>query len=176
MAESFVNTFKRDYVSRMDLADARTAMAQMAAAFEHFNEVHLHSALKMNPGSSGSIAPHNSVLLRPSRRCVANSLCPEIRGQDQRTHNDPGDKAGRLGAIGPHGLNPPSSGCVSGGDAGAEAQVNLDDDEIYSGTGNNARRGGTSKSTGADSGELGAPSEQLSDTNQPREKNPEATR
>ena len=31
MAESFVNTFKRDYVSRMDLADARTVMAQMAA-------------------------------------------------------------------------------------------------------------------------------------------------
>ena len=47
MAESFVDTFKRDYVSRMDLADARTAMAQMAAAFEHFNEVHPHSALKM---------------------------------------------------------------------------------------------------------------------------------
>ena len=47
MAESFVNTFKRDYVSRMDLADARTVMAQMRAAFEHFNEVHPHSALKM---------------------------------------------------------------------------------------------------------------------------------
>ena len=47
MAESFVNTFKRDYVSRMDLANARTVMAQMAAAFEHFNEVHPHSALKM---------------------------------------------------------------------------------------------------------------------------------
>ena len=47
MVESFVNTFKRDYVSRMDLADARTVMAQMAAAFEHFNEVHPHSALKM---------------------------------------------------------------------------------------------------------------------------------
>ncbi len=47
VAESFVNTFKRDYVSRMDLADARTVMEQMAAAFEHFNEVHPHSALKM---------------------------------------------------------------------------------------------------------------------------------
>ncbi|NMM79225.1 integrase core domain-containing protein, partial [Acidovorax sp. SRB_24] len=44
MADSFVNTFKRDYVARMDLADARTAMAQMAAAFEHFNEVHSHTA------------------------------------------------------------------------------------------------------------------------------------
>lgn len=47
MAESFVNTFKRDYVSCMDLTDARTVMAQMAVAFEHFNEVHPHSALKM---------------------------------------------------------------------------------------------------------------------------------
>lgn len=47
MAESFVNTFKRDYVSRMDLTDARTVMEQLPAAFEHFNEVHPHSALKM---------------------------------------------------------------------------------------------------------------------------------
>jgi putative transposase len=42
-----VNTFKRDCVSRIDIVDARTVMAQMAAAFEHFNEVHPHSALKM---------------------------------------------------------------------------------------------------------------------------------
>lgn len=47
MAESFVNTFKRDYVSRMDLADAATVMNQLPAAFEHFNTVHPHSSLKM---------------------------------------------------------------------------------------------------------------------------------
>ena len=47
MAESFVNTFRRDYESRMDLSDARTVLAQLAAAFEHFNEVHPHSSLKM---------------------------------------------------------------------------------------------------------------------------------
>lgn len=47
MAESFVNTFKRDYVSRMDLTDAQTVMAQLPAAFEHFNVVHPHSSLKM---------------------------------------------------------------------------------------------------------------------------------
>ena len=47
MAESFVNTFKRDYVSRMDLSDARTVLAQLPSAFEHFNEVHPHSSLKM---------------------------------------------------------------------------------------------------------------------------------
>jgi putative transposase len=47
MAESFVNTFRRDYVSRMDLTDAQTVLAQLPAAFEHFNEVHPHSSLKM---------------------------------------------------------------------------------------------------------------------------------
>lgn len=47
MAESFVNTFKRDYVTRMDLRDAATVTVQLPAAFEHFNEVHPHSSLKM---------------------------------------------------------------------------------------------------------------------------------
>ena len=47
MAESFVNTFKRDYVARMDLSDAPTVLAQLPAAFEHFNETHPHSSLKM---------------------------------------------------------------------------------------------------------------------------------
>lgn len=47
MAESFVNTFKRDYVARMDLRDARAVLAQLPAAFEHFNEMHPHSSLKM---------------------------------------------------------------------------------------------------------------------------------
>jgi putative transposase len=47
MAESFVNTFKRDYVSRMDVTDAPTVMAQLTAAFEHFNDIHPHSSLKM---------------------------------------------------------------------------------------------------------------------------------
>lgn len=47
MAESFVNTFKRDYVSRMDLSNAVTMLAQLPAAFEHFNEIHPHSSLKM---------------------------------------------------------------------------------------------------------------------------------
>ena len=47
LAESFVNTFKRDYVSRMDLTDAKTVMAQLPGAFEHFNTVHPHSSLTM---------------------------------------------------------------------------------------------------------------------------------
>jgi putative transposase len=47
MAESFVNTFRRDYLSRMDLRDAPTVLAQLPSAFEHFNEVHPHSGLRM---------------------------------------------------------------------------------------------------------------------------------
>jgi putative transposase len=47
MAESFVDMCKRDYASRMDLADAQTVMAQLPAAVEHFNVVHSHSSLKM---------------------------------------------------------------------------------------------------------------------------------
>ena len=47
MAESFVNTFRRDYQSRIDLRDAQTVLAQLAGALEHFNNQHPHSALKM---------------------------------------------------------------------------------------------------------------------------------
>jgi transposase InsO family protein len=45
MAESFVNTFKRDYVSQMDRSSAAIVLRQMPAAFDHFNEIHPHSAL-----------------------------------------------------------------------------------------------------------------------------------
>jgi transposase InsO family protein len=47
IAESFVNTFRRDYLSRMDLSNAAVVLAQLPAAFEHFNVVHPHSSLKM---------------------------------------------------------------------------------------------------------------------------------
>ena len=47
MAESFVNTFKRDYVAPMDLRNADTVLAQLTAATKHFNEVHPHLSLKM---------------------------------------------------------------------------------------------------------------------------------
>ena len=47
MTESFVNTFNRDHMSRMDLFDASTILTQLPSAFEHFNEIHLHSSLKM---------------------------------------------------------------------------------------------------------------------------------
>ena len=67
MAESFVNTFKRDYVSRMDLSDARTVMAQLPAAFEHFNAVHPHSALKMrSPREFRQLQAQNSRTIEPA--------------------------------------------------------------------------------------------------------------
>lgn len=47
MAEAFVKTFKRDYVARMNRTDAITVLCQLHAAFEHYNEVHPHRALKM---------------------------------------------------------------------------------------------------------------------------------
>lgn len=47
IAESFVNTFKRDYVSLMDRSNASVVLAQLPDAFTHFNEVHPHSSLKL---------------------------------------------------------------------------------------------------------------------------------
>jgi putative transposase len=43
MAEGFVKTVKRDYIAHMSRPDRLTA-AQLAIAFEHYNEA--HSALK----------------------------------------------------------------------------------------------------------------------------------
>jgi len=46
IAESFVKTMKRDYVTFMPKPDAATAVRNLAIAFEHYNELHPHSALK----------------------------------------------------------------------------------------------------------------------------------
>ncbi|MFW8390169.1 IS3 family transposase [Klebsiella pneumoniae] len=45
MAESFVKTMKRDYISIMSKPDGLTAVKNLAEAFEHYNEWHPHSAL-----------------------------------------------------------------------------------------------------------------------------------
>ena len=47
MAESFVNTFKRDSVSMMDRSTAEAVLAQLPDAFTHFNEVHPHLSLNL---------------------------------------------------------------------------------------------------------------------------------
>lgn len=67
MAEAFVKTFKRDYVDRMDRCDALTVMRQLHPAFEHYNEVHPHSALKM-------LSPR---MFRRRNAQLSVSACPE---------------------------------------------------------------------------------------------------
>jgi len=47
MAESFVKTFKRDYVHMNVLTDAITVMKQLPAWFADYNENHPHKGLKM---------------------------------------------------------------------------------------------------------------------------------
>jgi hypothetical protein len=77
------------------------------------------------------------------------------------------DDNGVPDAIGPHGSNPPSRGLVDRTATGGSAPLNLDDDEIYSGRGKDKRAGGSDKALGADSGRLGPPKEQLSESNLP---------
>lgn len=67
MAEAFVKTFKRDYVERMDRRDALTVLGQLTAAFEHYNNVHPHSALKM-------LSPR---MFRRRNAQLAVTACPE---------------------------------------------------------------------------------------------------
>ncbi|QKF20755.1 IS3 family transposase [Escherichia coli] len=45
IAESFVKTIKRDYISIMPKPDGLTAAKNLAETFEHYNEWHPHSAL-----------------------------------------------------------------------------------------------------------------------------------
>ena len=47
MAEAFVNTLKRDYVSVNAIPDAMSVLAQLPGWIEHYNEHHPHSALRM---------------------------------------------------------------------------------------------------------------------------------
>jgi transposase InsO family protein len=47
MAESFVKSFKRDYVYLNDLPSAAAVMAQLGDWFEDYNEVHPHRGLRM---------------------------------------------------------------------------------------------------------------------------------
>lgn len=47
MAESFVKTFKRDYVYVHDRPDAQTVLTQLPRWFEDYNEIHPHKALRM---------------------------------------------------------------------------------------------------------------------------------
>jgi transposase InsO family protein len=47
MAESFVKTFKHDYVYVHDRPDAQSVFAQLPRWFEDYNDNHPHKALRM---------------------------------------------------------------------------------------------------------------------------------
>ena len=47
MAESFVKTFKRDYVYVHDRPDAKTVLTQLSNWFDDYNEYHPHKGLRM---------------------------------------------------------------------------------------------------------------------------------
>jgi putative transposase len=47
MAEAFIKTFKRDYVTVHPLTNARSVMDHLSAWFEDYNENHPHKGLKM---------------------------------------------------------------------------------------------------------------------------------
>ena len=69
--------------------------------------------------------------------------------------------------IGPSDAQQLPGGKVDGGSPGGRGALDFDDDEVYSGRGDNSRTGGTAASPGADSGRLAPPSEQLSPNNLP---------
>jgi hypothetical protein len=97
---------------------------------------------------------HEASSLSRRTRTMASSITPSgIPPSD----SDP---------IGPHDDNPPSRGKLERGGTPDSAPLNFDDDEIYSGRGKK-RDGGTTQAAGGDSGKLGPPAEQLSDTNAP---------
>ena len=64
MAEAFVRTLKRDYARVSHKPDARAVIDQLPSWFNHYNEVHPHSAL-------GYRSPASSSLAQPKRTCQA---------------------------------------------------------------------------------------------------------
>lgn len=70
------------------------------------------------------------------------------------------------------GLNAGVHDRVEGGNAETVEAVDFDDDELGHERGGQAAPKGTDAADGADSGKLGPPGEQLSATNQPRERDP----
>ncbi|QNC57526.1 IS3-like element IS2 family transposase [Shigella boydii] len=70
IAESFVKTIKRDYISIMPKPDGLTAAKNLAEAFEHYNEWHPHSAL-------GYRSPREYLLQRACNG-LSDNRCLEI--------------------------------------------------------------------------------------------------
>lgn len=70
MAESFVKTFKRDYVLCHDHPNASSVLSQLEMYFRGYNEV----------------APHKSLGIRSPRQFIRErqqKMCPVLKGQLQ---------------------------------------------------------------------------------------------
>ena len=77
IAESFVKTMKRDYIEMMPKPDSRTAVGNLAIAFEHYNEHHPHSALGYRSlGNICAVGYHN-----PKRERVSGSMGSNPSGE-----------------------------------------------------------------------------------------------
>lgn len=77
MAEAFVNTLRRDYVSVNPTPDAPTIRRSLPYRIEHYNEHHPHSALGMR-------SPR---MFRREQALRSESPCPEIRRQHHATRS-----------------------------------------------------------------------------------------
>ena len=73
ISESFVKTFKRDYVRVNPLPDAITALRQIAGWFLDYNENHPHSAAQ------------NALPKGVHASSITIALCPVKRGQLQKS-------------------------------------------------------------------------------------------
>jgi hypothetical protein len=100
---------------------------------------------------------------------IDSSSTSRVRHADTASADTASADASPPDAIGPTDEGNLRGGKVDGGSASERVAVRLEDDEVMSGRGNNARRSGTMNASGGDSGRLGLPSEQLSSSNSPRE-------
>ncbi|TVZ74786.1 putative transposase [Rhizobium mongolense USDA 1844] len=81
MAEAFVKTFKRDYVSVNSIPDAETVIAQLPLWFEHYNTLHPHKALAsfcqpnmIQKIRRRSMTSPSTRAMKADDRCAANDL------------------------------------------------------------------------------------------------------
>ena len=68
IAESFVKTMKRDYIEMMPKPDSRTAVGNLAIAFEHYNEHHPHSAFGVSFPSG--ISAQSGITTLSGKECL----------------------------------------------------------------------------------------------------------
>ncbi len=78
MSESFVKTFKRDYVRVNPLSDAVTALGKIAGWFEDYNENHPHSGIKMRSAITAIVALTKAPVSVSSCSCATSRIAPPL--------------------------------------------------------------------------------------------------